>query len=159
MISLSALKDHLRIEIEEDDAVLARMTVAATAHAQRVTGWYLGAPKEITLKTFGSGTKELFLPQPATDVTVEGMEAEDLKVDGAALTLTNGGRWSQWMSYTITYTAGYDEDEGPQDIVQAVALIVGGWYENREGWIAGTTITPAPNHAMQLLSPYQRVRT
>lgn len=66
--------------------------------------------------------------------------------------------------FRAIYQAGYtvnptDADvwPAPADIQQAVKLLVGAWFENREGVVAGTTASEVPLSIQMLLSPHTRV--
>lgn len=53
-------------------------------------------------------------------------------------------------------TAGYaDAAAVPQGIKQAMLLLVGSWYENREATISGATIAEVPFAVDALIAPYR----
>lgn len=61
---------------------------------------------------------------------------------------------------SVTFVAGYgDAADVPVSIRQAILLMVGAWYENREDVVIGTIATQLPRSAAadNLLSPYRRV--
>lgn len=60
-------------------------------------------------------------------------------------------------SVIITYTAGYggSGSDVPQAIRQAMLLLIGNWYENREQVLVGSSPSQLPMAAQALLSPYQ----
>lgn len=162
MISLEYAKAHLRVEIDEDDDLISSMISAATAYVQRRIGWYLGEQKEIAKRAVGMGTHTLWLPQPPTDdsVTVDGEYQGPWIVDGARILRTDGMGWVPAQLYEVEYQAGYAPDEGPEDLRQAVAMIVASWYEHREGYAAerGLAVEVIPDGVSALLARYERWR-
>lgn len=57
---------------------------------------------------------------------------------------------------SVTYVAGYDEI--PEPIVQAIRLMVGAWYENREEAVVGVSIASLPDAVAvdRLIRPWRR---
>ena len=60
------------------------------------------------------------------------------------------------QAISITYTAG--EEEVPVPIKQAILLMVGAWYENREETVIGVSVSSLPNAVAvdRLIHPYRR---
>lgn len=60
------------------------------------------------------------------------------------------------FAVSITYSAG--EDDVPAPIKQAILLMVGAWYENREETVIGVSVTSLPNAVAvdRLIHPYRR---
>lgn len=60
------------------------------------------------------------------------------------------------QSVSITYTAG--EEDVPAPIKQAILLMVGAWYENREETVIGVSVSSLPNAVAvdRLIHPYRR---
>jgi len=58
---------------------------------------------------------------------------------------------------TVTYQAGYgpDPDDVPEGIRQAIKILVGTWYENRESVAVGS-VSIVPMSVGYLLAPYTR---
>jgi uncharacterized phiE125 gp8 family phage protein len=55
---------------------------------------------------------------------------------------------------TVTYTAGYDAGEVPEALVQAMLLLIGHWFANREAVAIGVTAVPVPMAVEALCEPY-----
>lgn len=71
-----------------------------------------------------------------------------------------GATWPQVSprpaAVIITYVAGYSSAEVvPEPIKQAIKLMAGHLYENREASISGTIITQLPRGIMDLLAPHR----
>lgn len=73
---------------------------------------------------------------------------------------------AQRQGVTITYTAGWPDDGAsppdyaanvPKAIKQAMLLLVGHWYANRESVAIGTITATVPQAVEFLLSPYRRL--
>jgi len=59
---------------------------------------------------------------------------------------------------TLQFKAGYGgAGDVPQLIKQAILVLIGHWYENREPIISGTIVAEVPMMVAALLSPYMRV--
>lgn len=55
----------------------------------------------------------------------------------------------------VVFVAGYAEaDQVPLPLLQALRLLVGQWFEEREAVITGTIATELPNGVRSLISPY-----
>jgi uncharacterized phiE125 gp8 family phage protein len=60
---------------------------------------------------------------------------------------------------TIEFTAGYGAAASavPAEIKQAMYLMIGHWYENRESVNVGNIVNELPFAAQALLEPFQRM--
>jgi len=60
-------------------------------------------------------------------------------------------------SVTVTYKAGYTSAENvPNQIKQAMKILIGDWYKDRESYIVGVSnVNELPHTAKILLMPYQ----
>lgn len=168
-VSLETVKLHLRIDTDDEDALLDVYIKAAREQAEGL------ARRAFLLQTleavYDAWPASLVLPLPrpplvsVTSVKYydnDNVEATwtDYLVDtrsepgaihfdslpGTAL-LGSGG-------LAVRYTAGYGDtpDEVPAELRQALLMIVGHWYENREQSISGTTIADVPNGPRQILT-------
>jgi uncharacterized phiE125 gp8 family phage protein len=81
---------------------------------------------------------------------------------GPMLWLKPGQSWpsieSRPDAITATYRAGYGDtpDSVPAEIRQAMLLLVGGYYQNREAVAAGITFAELPMGVKALLGPHRR---
>jgi uncharacterized phiE125 gp8 family phage protein len=83
-----------------------------------------------------------------------------LGVDDGRIELTSTGTWPEVQDYrpnavVVTFVAGYGAAATavPEPITQAIKIIVGTLYENRQGMPDG--VTPLAGAAMWLLAPYR----
>ena len=162
MITLTDAKLNIRVSDEAtfEDDLIADLVSSATAYLERRIGWHLGPVATRTAWVYGNGTRTIWLPQPPLldSVEIEDLvEDEDFGVRGARL-IRLDGVWRYGQEYTITYEAGFATGEGPPDLLQAVRLIVAGWYEHREAWASGTITADHKQGVDRLVGAYERVR-
>ena len=127
-LNLEEVKLHLRInpgDTSEDIDILTPLISAAREYCENYCGKSL-AEQTITVYSEMSGT--LTLPRAPVisvdSVTVDGETAEyTADVHYGTVTVNKPGA-------TITYTAGYEEV--PYLVRQAMLLLIGHWYANRE---------------------------
>jgi len=57
---------------------------------------------------------------------------------------------------TVTYVAGYTSAGNvPTQIKQAMKILIGDWYKERESFIVGVMVSKLPHTARMLLQPYR----
>ena len=178
-ISLAEAKAHLRIDGNDEDALLtsliaaARMFVERTLSLSLVTeSWSLfldGWPR--------SGT--IVLPiQPVQAVTAvrvydpgntpTEVNSETYSVDvlsePARLVLSAGAVQLSparlLNAFEVAFTAGYGDEASdvPAPIRHALKLLVAHWFEHREPVVLGTAPQVVPATVAGLLLPYRQVR-
>ena len=153
-VTLEAAKLHCRVDHDAEDTLISSLITAARAYCEGVQNRaYVEQTLELTLDTFPPPV--FYLPLPPLR-SVESIKYTDK--DGTEHTLDSDnyitdtasfkGRVSlkygeSWPSVTlqpiaavkIRFTAGYDEV--PQTAKQAMLLLIGHWYINRESAISG----------------------
>lgn len=154
-VSLATVKAHLRVDHNDDDALIAAYLDAAVGHIDGPHGWLDRAiwPQTLELRQNGFGPAPIRLPYgPATSVTsVKYVDANGAEQTLASdqYTLTNAGDLglaygASWPSLRgdaegvrIRYVAGFASL--PPAILSAILLMVGDLYQNREtvGEVAG----------------------
>ncbi|MBE3118845.1 MAG: phage head-tail connector protein [Candidatus Atribacteria bacterium] len=176
-VSLSEAKAHLRVDIADDDTLISSLITAARqileVQAQRQ---FVTATWVMTLDKFPLLCKEIRLLRPpiasVTSIyylnsagTSTLLAAADYRVDSASepgrITPAYGKTWP--IAYpvtnavTVTYSAGYGAASAvPKAITQAILLLVGHWYENREAVQAyGGGVTPLPMAVDALVAPFR----
>ena len=151
VLSESDLKDHLRIDGVQDDAALDAVQRAAVAYIEKATNTQIGTGTfRLTLDRFDDGRGEIILPRPPLK-SVEAIKYLDAacqeqvidpityKVDmngqPGRIVLKAGQQWpataDEAGAVIIEFTAG--SDQVPETIRHLIRLVVGGWWECREG--------------------------
>lgn len=172
-VSLEEAKLHLRVDISDDDALIGGLIQAARERAEDILRRALITQTwELTLDRFPSGN-ELELPFPPLQSVAsikytdsDGDEAEfssdDYIVDTAEepgkVILAYGSNWPSVTLYPtgavkVRFVAGYGEATAvPQTFKQAILLMAGEWYENRENAVQ-QRMAEIPLAAKNLLWP------
>ncbi len=161
VISLAEIKLHLRIDTNDEDTLLSSLIIAAKRYVEEVTRrQLLTSTKILYLDSFSSEIRLSKPPaQSVTSIqyididgdtqTVDSSVYEiDTSVEPATINLAYGQSWPSVRGdkncITVTFVAGYGtKDDVPEMIKTAIKLIVGGWYEHREG-ISPLTIKKVP---------------
>jgi uncharacterized phiE125 gp8 family phage protein len=162
-VSLPLAKQHLRVDHDDENALITAYLAAAVAWVENYTGKKLtrGAVTQEE-SAFGCYITLFRGPAPAS-VTVAYTDS-----DGAGQTIADGlvvkNRLypnETWPSIatntpiTVTYTAGYTLT--PSDLDNAVLLLVGHWYANREAVNVGNIVAELPFAVEALCRPYRDV--
>ena len=149
-LTVAEAKHNLRVEHDTEDLLIDSLIVAAREYVEVVTGRALiSQTLRLTLDRFPASC--IYLPRPPL-VSVSSVAY--VNGVGSTITLTNNtdyrydaysepGRlepvttWpiadERLAAVTITYVAGYaDADAVPRTIKQAMHLLIGHWYQNRE---------------------------
>lgn len=174
-VSLAEARAHCRVTPDEDDALLAGYILAARQHVEVHTRralmqqtWDLTIddawPDIITVPrpplvsvvsvSYLDTTGVLqVLPADQYLVSVGGIEGR--------ISPAYGQSWPsvrrQLDAITVRFTCGYGTNPGdvPNPLRQAMLLLVGHWYENRETVVLGTIATELPLSVKALLFPYR----
>ena len=158
-VSLDEAKAHLRVTSADEDAYIASLITAARewceGFQQRA---YVTQTRKLVLDRFPGGCA-IYLPRPplqsVTSIVYTDSEGAQYTVDADSYivdTDAEPGRivlayGASWPSVTlrpaagveITYVAGYgDASDVPQKVKQAMLLLVGHWYEQREAVLVGS---------------------
>lgn len=134
-LTLTAVKLHLRLmpdDASEDDEILEPLMSAAREFCENVTGLAL-APQTIT--AYADEAQQIAVPRlPLLNVesVKAGGEDAEYAVDPLAGTISFT---KPLKNITVVYRAGYSEL--PKTIRQAMLLLVGHWYANREAVVVG----------------------
>ncbi len=174
-VTTAEAKSHCRVDIATDDTLIDGLIEAAREYAEVITR--RAFITQTLLLTLDSFPTEILLPRPpaitigATDLKytdIDGAEQSlaaanytiDNKTEPARVVLSATGSWPSTQSVVnavrITYTAGYGAAAAvPQAIKQAILLLVGHWYENRESTVSGTIIKSIPDGVDALLWAYR----
>jgi uncharacterized phiE125 gp8 family phage protein len=175
-VSLDEAKAHLRVDSADEDALIEALVEAAQAHVEQYTGLYL-AEQTVKLRAWGFDLGASRLPAgPVSEVT----SITYTDIDGTVQTLSPdlyvailyglspmiSPAWGQcWPAHrcfpgsvVVTVTAGFADDECPAPIRQAILMIVGDLYANREAVVIDASrVTMIENPtADRLLANYRR---
>jgi uncharacterized phiE125 gp8 family phage protein len=174
-ISIAEAKDQCRIDITDDDVLIGSLIVAARRVAEMVLRRALITQTwDYVADAFPAGDR-LVLPraplQSVTSITyVDSDDASDTVASGdyqvdtdsvpGRVVLKSGSTWPSVTlrvanGVTVRFVAGYgdDGDDVPQEIRQAMLLMVGHWYENREDSVGVGNVQRIPMGAEWLLWP------
>lgn len=175
-VSTSDAKAHLRVTNSDEDSVIEAIVAAAVTHVEDVSGRALFTQTwTATFDGFPDG--DLVLPRPpvasvtsityvdeegATQTLSSGAYTTDLASEPAHIWPVYGTNWpttrTQRGSVTVVYVAGVASTASiPKPIRQAILLLVGHLYENREASTAAP-MTEVPMAVDALLAPYRMVQ-
>lgn len=177
-ISVAEARQHCRIDGSDDDALLVALIEAATAH---LDGWdgILGrclmtqtwrqdfpgfaARLRLPLRPVQSIASIKYLDRNNAEQTLD-PSVYTFRADpqGVYVELNPDQAWPNTAArpdaVSVTFVAGYeDATKVPAPIKQAMLLMIGHWYENREAVTVGVTAMPMPMSAHYLLNPYRVV--
>jgi len=164
-ITLSEAKAQTRVDHDDEDVLLQHYIDAATSFLDGPTG-ILG--RCLVTQTWrmeiDAVTGPILLPFP--DSTIDGAVFSDAVggdldyhiglQDQRLLLRPNSGHG---RPVEITFTAGYGAAAAvPAAIRQAMLLLIGQWYDNREAVTVGAAGSLMPMAVDALLAPYRRIR-
>lgn len=171
-IDTTTAKNHLKVSDAVDDTLVDNLVKAARQHIEEMTG------RSIRQQTWeyeqDEWSDEIWLPRAAplqsvthvkyydtagTQQTVAtSVYLVDSKSEPARLTLKPDQSWpalqSRDLAVSVRYVTGYGSTDVPQTLLQAILLLVGHWYANREGVVTGTIATALPHAINALVGPY-----
>lgn len=175
-ISFEQAADHLRLDEIERDTIESLIEVARE-HIEGKNGWLgrvlITQTWELTLDSFPCNGIELPLApvQEVESVTYLDQNGVRQTLSGANYTVTDtepariipvyGASFPTARCYPgsikVTYVAGYGDDSDfiPSPIKQAMLLLIGHFYENREIVVTGATVAQIPYAVDALLNPYR----
>lgn len=182
-LTLAEAKAHLRVEVPDDDALIATLILVArewvegqTHRALMTQTWDFLFDYDWPMR---AGRVCLRLPlapvQSIVSVTYvdEGGVTRTLSASPTLYRLTHGAEQPRvvpaydavWPCVrddgeviTVRAVCGYGAGQGdvPQPLRLAMRILIGHWYENREALIIGTIVAEAPLAVESLIAPYRR---
>jgi uncharacterized phiE125 gp8 family phage protein len=175
-ITLAEAKAHVRVDHNDDDSLITALIAAATNHLDGYTG-ILGralitqtwrqdfaafAPKiRLALRPVASVASVTYFDGDNTSQTLSA-SIYGLFEDGAGPYIaldpdqTWPGSYRRVDGVSVTYVAGEAAAAVPKGIKQAILLLVGHWYANREA-VAEAQMHAVPMAAAALIHPYRRI--
>lgn len=172
MLTLSNVKQHLRIDFDEDDFYLHGLIDVATKTIEAETN---RAIETITLTHILDGfDSTITLPEaPIQSVTSiryhdqnrieQTLPSTEYTVDSrkvfTEITPAYGKTWPTTtpapQSVTVTYIAGYQPSNIPAPLKQAALMLIGSLYEQRENHVEGEALRYAPVGVKHLIRRYK----
>lgn len=161
-LTLAEVKVHIRVDVPDDDLLIAALITAVRQHAEQITarsfltqkwayttdGFYQPESAMLRLEK-GPITSIDSINYVAMDGTAQVMPAADYIADLsgqlARITPRFGKIWAitlpQIASVTVNFTAGYGAADKVPDLLKAwMKLRIGSLYENREDVLVGAKI-------------------
>jgi uncharacterized phiE125 gp8 family phage protein len=180
-IDLDEAKRQCRVDLDDEDALIQSYLVAAREYIENITGRQLNtATWDLGLDGFPYWIDVPKAPlRSVTSITytdtagvTQTLASSGYKVIGAVGTNVSPtaprGRIEQaYAAYwpivrgesgnvTVRFVAGYgNASQVPQALKQAMLLLIGHWYRNREPVSIGNIVTPLPMSVDALLGPYR----
>lgn len=174
VIATSDVKVHLRVDHSTEDTYIGALVTAATKHCEEILSRALitqtlalyldGFPlcRQIDLRApLQSVTSVAYVDDAGDSQTFSSSNYHvDTKTTPGRIVLDDTATWPSTddrpNAVTITYIAGYGGTSAaiPDDIKQAIYLIVGEWYRNREN-SSEVAYKDIPFAAHALLHPHR----
>lgn len=182
-LELAEVKTHLRAQTNEDEDELIKALIdAAISH---LDGWSGILGRALITQTWRQSFRDfcwwsdyLRLPlAPVQSVTVKYYDSANVQQTWSAsnysLVTDNLGPLLQFATgvsppsvydridgVQVDYVVGYGDtsDTVPRAIRQAMLLMIGSWFQNRENEVQAAAVAPLPLAADALLTPFRRVR-
>lgn len=178
IVTWAEAKKHLRLDGDEEQGYVETLITAATGWIDGPGGWLGRAIGAQTLELVDCGFGNDRLPYPPV-VEIEsivyldraGVEQTMAEADyrlmlNGSVTPVSGQSWpvvsGDPEAVRIRYVAGYPMTEGeapastvPVAIKQAILLLIGHWFANRETVVVGTITAQMPFAVEALLSTYR----
>lgn len=159
-LTTAELKAHLRVDVADEDTLIAALGVAAREYCERQTGYIIsGRSFYFEASGFPDGNGDLVLPLGpfavitqlawypcngnALTVGVSGTNYRANEALGRIRLMEQVATWPCTApipdAVQITATIGSNNANGvPQVAKHAIRLLVGHWFQNREGVVNGT---------------------
>jgi uncharacterized phiE125 gp8 family phage protein len=177
-ISTAVAKAHLRVDFATDDTLIDSLVVAARQYVEQITGralitqtWdlflegFMGQEIHIPNAPLQSVTSVKYIDTGGSEQTFssDNYTVFTYSSHPGEVALNYNETWPATRrvenAVTVQFKAGYGDagSNVPQPILQAMLLLVGHWYENRESTVAGMRVEPfmLPEAFDMLIAPYR----
>lgn len=178
-MAVAEIKSQLRIDVAEDDPLLVRYIRAAREEIERrcrprralisqtwqyiADRWPSGDTLELEVVPLISVSSIVYIDEDGGQATLSASSyLVDTYSEIGRIRLKTGESWPsvtlrELNGISVEFLAGYGTTAGsvPETLRQALALLVGHWYENREASMAGAISREIPMAVSSLLRPYQ----
>lgn len=168
LLTIDDAKQHLRVDGDEDDALIGALRDAAIELVQKYTGLKLG-PTEDNIATFADFGRSMVTglgPRSSIVVTV----VSYIDASGAPVSLSStdwrigvdgglqpavGASWpSASGPVTMTFDVGFAAGECPKGLIAAVKLMLGYLYANRDAIVSDGFENALPTAVARVCSLY-----
>lgn len=158
----SEIKPHLRVDISDDDTYISGLLIAAREYVEEAArralvtqtwrlsldDWPDGDEIELPLPPLQSVTSIVYYDEAGDDTTWSTDEYDvDTDSEPGRVVLKDNYTWPgvtlrSMNPIQITFVAGYGDNASdvPQKWKQAILLLIGHWYENREPVVASGAV-------------------
>ncbi len=173
-VSLGEGRGHLRLgDDTSEDALVYSYLMAARGHLEVVTGVRF-ATQTVKFRADGFRATEFELARPPlqsvtqiqyvdTDGTTQALPTSVYAVYPYGLSpmiaLKPGQSWpstrAQPDAVTITAVVGYAQNALPDPLRQAILLLLGDWYRDRENTNIGNIVNELPNAVRSLIASFR----
>jgi uncharacterized phiE125 gp8 family phage protein len=176
-VDLDELKNHLRLDTDTEDAILASYLLAARTHVEALCGplitqtWYQyedefpgGDILKIGKPRLQSVTSITYIDVDSVSATLASTEyaIDDENEYAPRVVLEDNGDWPTTDLHPknpvcVEFVCGYgdDTDDVPEPIRLSIMLLVSHFYENREPVNVGQSVTAIPFTMDSLLTDYR----
>lgn len=169
VISLSALKEFIRISHSDEDALLEAFRAAAIQHIENVCGIHLGQVSATAYLDGFRNSRFILAPiQSIDEVRYKdiGENLVTLSSSGYRYDIASNVARIEFIDPPSVYEDGFnlveiDLEIGypvasiPMPILAAIRLLVSHYYDNRNVHVAGRNIGEMPFSVSALLNPYR----
>lgn len=155
---------HLRVDDGDDNALVERLIEAARLQAENTYLWRALVTRGYRLTLLQAPrTAQIYLPmapvQAVSSVLADGVAVVGYELFGGVGLLQLPPGTAVRDRLVVEYTAGYgDADAVPANFKQAMLLMIGHWYENREAVVLATQPAKLPYAVENLLLPHRAWR-
>ena len=169
-------KSHLRVDLSDDDTLIDNLILAARNRLEVDTGRALITQTwDMFMDKFPDNNGAIQVPKPPlqsvtslkyidTDGVEQTWDSSNYRVDTDSepgrITPAYNVSWptprSVTNAVTIRYICGYGDatTDIERALLQAMLMLIGHWYENREAVIAGVAVNSVPMAYKYLKLPY-----
>jgi uncharacterized phiE125 gp8 family phage protein len=172
-VSSSEAKTHLRVTHSDDDTYIsALIAVARSAAEEYLNRSLINRTYDLYVDSFPDGDEVLILPRgPVSSITsityydsnntTQTVTSTNYQIADDRLLPLGSYVWpttyDRLESVIVRYVAGYGASSAsvPADIIHAVKLLIGHFYENREMVVVGSAVSDIPMTVQFLLNPHR----
>jgi len=175
-VTLAKIKQHLRLDHDEDDEYLIDLLDAATLHVEAATGLYLvNRTVRQYVDTIPVSRSVLLEASPASSIKeVRGFDSDgnpnaflaanyrlDTRFETPAVVFNANINYQNFYNgIEIDFVAGFGDTgiDVPSNIIRAILVLIAHWYEFRGTALPGDETAFIPNSIESLLAPARRIK-